>query len=171
MNLFFLHLSPILAAQDQCDKHVVKMILETAQLLSTCVSIIKVDIDVTDKIYKPTHVNHPCTIWVRTSSKNFEWAITHALALCEEYTRRYKKTHKSKAIILFIQELYITNQLKFDSEAFTDPPKCMPDQYRISESVVECYREFYIRDKSRFAVWKYTPTPKWFHCLQHQVSI
>ena len=88
MNIFLLSLCPIEAVQ-QCDKHVVKMPIESAQMMCTA----------GHGSYKPTHQNHPCTRWATLSEANFEWLTAHALALCDEYTYRYGRRHKSQDVI------------------------------------------------------------------------
>ena len=156
MQLFILHLNPAVAAMQQCDKHVVKMLLETAQILSsTCRWY-----SCTDEIlYKQTHLNHPVMVWTRQSRKNFEWVLFHGMALCREYTSRYHRVHKSEAVIRRILVLY--HDIEFMSVDFTEPNACMPDEYK-RDNIVDSYRNFYIQSKSKFAVWKYTKTPEWF---------
>ena len=162
MNLFFLHLNAVLAAKQQCDKHVVKMLLETAQILSSVCRYFC--IDDCECLYKETHKNHPVVIWTRTSNENFEWVIEHGFALCREYTLRYNKIHKSEAIIAKINELYKSKRdnFNFPIVGFTQPEMCMPDEYKINNDIVASYRMYYIKDKSSFAKWKYTPVPEWF---------
>lgn len=97
MNIFFLHESPIVSAKAMTNKHVVKMILETAQLLSTAHHILDDELSpFRDDLYKMTHKNHPSAVWVRESHENYLWAYKHFVALCDEYTRRYKKTHATE---------------------------------------------------------------------------
>ena len=92
LNIFVLHKNPQLAAQYQCDKHVVKMILETAQLL--CSPYVPGVAP-----YRRTHYNHPCAKWTRESQSNYFWLGIHGLALADEYTYRYGKIHKSVDVI------------------------------------------------------------------------
>ena len=99
MNIFYLSECPVESAQSQCDKHVVKMILESAQMLCTAHHACPTDAQRPEKFYKQAHLNHPSTIWVRTTTENYEWMVIHALALCEEYTHRYGKIHASQALI------------------------------------------------------------------------
>ena len=94
MNLFFLHDDARQAARLQSDVHVVKMILETMQMLCTAVSFCMTPIVFPINLYKPTHVNHPSTKWIRHSTENFLWALAHGHELCLEYTKRYHKIHK-----------------------------------------------------------------------------
>lgn len=160
MNLFFLHLNPIIAATYQCDKHVVKMLLETAQILST---VCRFYYNIQDSLlYKPTHTKHPVVIWTSKSRNNFEWVLVHGFALCDEYTKRYNKIHKSEKIISKISEMYYNNQILFESIEMTIPKPCMPDECKIHGDIVASYRKFYNEKKELFAKWKYTDTPYWF---------
>lgn len=137
----------------QCDKHVVKMVLESTQILSTVQS----KYGITTK-YKPTHINHPCTLWAGTSKCNYRWLLTHAKALCEEYTKRYNKIHACQELIDGI--------LSFVPESIPDTGltpfvQAMPDKYK-NEDPVQAYRDYYIGEKSSFAVWKHGNQPDWF---------
>ena len=129
----------------QCDKHVVKMVLETAQILST----------VSGGPYKPTHSKHPCVLWAGANQTHYAWLVCHGLALCTEYTKRYGKRHKCQDVI----------------ESLMTPPEhlpigigpfvqCMPDQYKDHDPVV-AYRKYY-HSKADFAEWRYTPAPYWW---------
>ncbi len=88
MNIFAVDKDPKISAQQLCDKHVVKMILESAQMLCAVY-------DNGTAPYKRAFYNHPCTIWARETEQNYEWLLNHAYAMCQEYTRRYGKVHKS----------------------------------------------------------------------------
>ena len=94
MNIFHLHTNPKIAARMQCDKHIVKMVLETAQMLSTAARAKGHNIG-----YKTAYPNHPMTLWVGESPHNYAWTAIHGLELAREYTKRYKKRHKSQDII------------------------------------------------------------------------
>jgi hypothetical protein len=114
MNIFFIDKDPVVAAQAMTDKHVIKMILESAQLLSTAhrvldgyestiitkaghnkKSFVLSNAFYNDLLYKSTHVNHPSGIWARESSSNYIWLYKHMMALGYEYTKRYGKVHKT----------------------------------------------------------------------------
>ena len=159
MNIFYLYKCAKRSARAYCDKHIVKMCLELAQILSTCYQILIDERD--ENIYKITHKNHPIVVWCRESEENFEWCIEHGIELCREYTKRYNKIHKSQKIIEYIRDN--KNKLEFKSKKFKQPPKCMPDEYKISESSVECYREYYKKDKIKIATWKYSKKPIWIN--------
>ena len=97
MNIFYLHDCPMVSAKAMTNKHVVKMILETAQLLSTAHHVLDDTISpFRDILYKKTHQNHPSAIWVRESHENYEWTYEHFVALCDEYTKRYGKIHATE---------------------------------------------------------------------------
>jgi len=150
MNIFYLDRNIKKCAAYHCDKHVVKMILEYAQLLSTtCWELGGVG------PYKPTHSNHPCAKWARESEANFLYLVDLQELLNNEYKIRYSgKDHKS---YLVVQELLLPT---FSSRDFTEPPKCVPEQYKQLD-VVTAYREYYKKDKAYFCTWK-TATPEWF---------
>lgn len=99
MNIFVTSPSPIESAKFLDDKRVVKMVLETAQMLSTAIT----ECGGTG-FYKTTHRNHPCSVWARTSSTNYDWLRRHFKALCKEYALRYGKTHKCESYMQDIQE-------------------------------------------------------------------
>lgn len=151
MNIFVVDKNPFVAARMLCDRHVVKMIVETAQLLCT----------VFEKApYKPTHVNHPCAIWARTSKLNYQWLLSHGLTLCYEYTRRYGKTHKSMSVITWCARK--SSKLKFKYKELTPFAKCVPEEFK-HLPVVQAYREYYVADKYEFATWKHpTTAPFWW---------
>ena len=188
MNIFILSRCPIKAAQWQCDKHVVKMALESAQMLSTVVRLYlgqEAEVKYINKngeessrvrrilpmlgeeegmwekdrspIYWGVHHKHPCTIWTSQSMQNWSWHIRHALELCDEYERRYKREHKSKKVI----DLCSSQKIYFPKNVFTKFPLAMPEEYK-SKSVVQSYRTYYVRDKIRFAKWNYTTPPPWW---------
>lgn len=94
MNIFFTSICPVECAAYLDDKRVVKMVLETAQMLSTAIRSTGLEIG-----YKSTHANHQCNVWVRKSRQNFMWLYEHGLALATEYTFRFDKVHKSEKII------------------------------------------------------------------------
>lgn len=153
MNIFATDLDPEISAQNLCDKHVVKMILESAQILSTAHT------SNGPPLYRNTHERHPCVLWVRESIQNYRWLCEHALSLCKEYTFRYGRTHKSEKVIVWcIDNLPCLPDKRKISPFF----QAIPEKYRGS-SPVEAYRKYYIGDKSRFAKWnKGRNPPIWF---------
>ena len=151
MNIFVLHHNPIVAAQMQCDKHVVKMILETAQMLCTVAHA-----EGFPAPYRATHKNHPCTLWVGKSKQNWDWLIDHGLGLCKEYTRRYGKIHQSQKHIEWCSQLPIP----LPSIGLTSFAQAMPDKYK-NRCAVKAYRAYYHGEKASFATWK-TSSPSWW---------
>ena len=158
MNIFVLHRDPVVAAQMQCDRHVVKMVMESAQMLCTAVNVLGGETP-----YKTAHVNHPCSVWARQSLGNFIWLYDHGMALAKEYTHRYGKVHKSQDVIQHCLKQWAQNDtVQLNDPRTTPHPLCMPDEYKTTD-VVESYRSFYIGDKSRFAQWNKTrPAPQWW---------
>ena len=153
MNIFVLDYDPKKAAKMQCDKHVVKMPLETAQLLCAV-------FEQGTAPYKRTHYNHPCAIWTRTSKENFLWLVKHGIALCEEYTFRYGKIHKSKAVIFWC--LKNIKKIKFSQKKRTHFVLCFDIKHK-KKNTVESYREYYRTEKRKIANWnKERSKPNWF---------
>ena len=160
MNIFYLHKDPVKAAQYQYNKHVVKMILESAQMLCTAHRVLDGD-EKADELfmYKRAHVNHPSTIWVRDNVYNYWWLYRLFEALCDEYTYRYEKGHMTD---LKLRETLRTPPKNIPiNKKFYQPPQCMPDEYK-GEDSVEAYQKYYMGEKSSFSVWKKRPTPEWF---------
>jgi hypothetical protein len=155
MNIFILDWDVKKCAEYHVDKHVVKMILETAQLLC---GVHHMTPQVTPQVpYKLSHKNHPCAIWSRESLSNYLYLCELGLELCKEYTYRYNKRHKSQDVI----EWCLVNLPNIEDKGFTEPAKAMPDEYKV-KSVVESYRNYYCGEKNGFASWKYRDTPEWF---------
>jgi hypothetical protein len=154
MNIFILDLDVKKCAQYHVDKHVVKMILETAQLLCGVHHVSESGYTVP---YKLSHKNHPCSIWSRESLSNYLYLCELGLALCEEYTYRYGKRHKSQDVI----EWCLIHRPNIPDIGFTEPAKAMPDEFKV-KSVVQSYRNYYMGAKSGFAVWKGREKPLWF---------
>lgn len=140
MNIFYLDRDPVKAAQNLYNKHVVKMVLETAQLLCTAHHI-EGDGNVP---YKKTHMNHPSAIWCRSSIPNYMWCYTHMLAIGDEYTRRYGRTHLT---IEKCKEILATPPANITNNTFFDPPQCMPDEYKMADAV-DGYWNYYIHAKA-----------------------
>ena len=160
MNIFYLSKDVSKAAEYQCDKHVVKMILESAQMLSTAHRVLDGD-KYADKVglYKLVHKNHPSTIWVRSSPLHYDWLWKHMTALMREYTNRYKKRHATERLLEPLAQLPTNSAW---GVPFTDPPQCMPDQYKC-DNTVQAYRNYYLGDKAYFAKWSYTKQPRWWN--------
>jgi putative FmdB family regulatory protein len=158
MNIFVLDLDPVAAAQYHLDVHVVKMILELGQMLSTAHRILDNIPPEQDILYKKTHFNHPCAKWVRENSANYFWAFDHFLALGEEYTFRYNKTHKS--INDLRKRLAVLPKSISISSAKTKFALAMPEEYK-SDNPVDSYRKYYqfkVNTLSRIS-WKNRSIP------------
>lgn len=154
MNIFILDWDVKKCAQYHNDKHVVKMVLETAQLLCGAHHMSNSPYEIP---YKLSHKNHPCSIWVRESMDNYLWLCELGLELCEEYRNRYGKRHKSLDVI----EWCIVHKPKIPNKGFTTPPLAMPDEYKVGD-VIQSYRNYYIGAKKDFSKWKNRDVPNWF---------
>lgn len=159
MNIFYLSNEPEKCAQQHCDKHVVKMILETAQLLSNAHHMLDGD-QVIRPIYKLTHKNHPSAVWVRASATHYKWLWLLLVELCKEYTHRYGKVHKVERDGL-INTLKTPPQNISASPVMSEPPPAMPDEYKSSD-VIQSYRNYYRGAKRSFARWTNREVPTWF---------
>jgi len=136
MNIFYLSDCPKEAAVQQHNKHVVKMILESAQMLCTAHHECGPE---KEGLYKRTHTNHPSAVWVRQSTSHYQWLYNHMLELGEEYTRRYHRTHLT---ITKMKKLLATPPVDVPEAGFTPPPQCMPDEYKV-DNTVEAYQNYY----------------------------
>ena len=154
MNIFVLDTNPKLCAQYHCDKHVVKMILESAQMLSTANRGVGLD-----EGYKATHVNHPCNKWLRESLANWYWLRDLTYELHTEWKYRYghpeSKTHKSFDVVC---NLSVPNLPDIE---MTDFALAMPDEYKTNDPV-ESYRNYYMGEKRNISTWKKRTQPEWF---------
>lgn len=179
MNIFILDNDPVKAAQSQCDKHVVKMIIESAQMLSTVHRMLDGKMERRpsksgsmlkyyyledgreDTLYKACHHNHPSTVWTRESEANYGWHYKHFVALCDEYTYRYGKIHMTdtklrKALKHIPNNIPDIGLTKFKL-AMSSNPEC------IFEDAVKSYRAFYHTKEERFnLVWSKRPIPDWW---------
>ena len=175
MNLFYLDEDIDKCAEYHVDKHIVKMQLEAAQLITTALwvdhalgyvpraldkeerrviddeKVTLKNLDMRDRAispYLPSFYNHPCSIWVRTSLDNFEWTYAYVSALNSEYGYRYGgKSHKSAEVINQLQEPKNLPRL-----GLTPHAQAMPDELKRQDAIL-AYRDFYMLDKAMFASW------------------
>lgn len=184
MNLFYLDEDIDKCAEYHVDTHVVKMVTEAAQLLTTAIwvdefigytprKLTKDELGIinaekakqpgieerTFTRFLPTHPNHPCAIWTRSSLDNYEWTFNYCDALNSEYCFRYRhdKNHKS-----FDAAFALPEPKNLPRLGITPRPLCMPDDYKEEGSVVDCYRMYYMIEKADWAVWKRRFKPPWW---------
>ena len=182
MNVFYVDKHPARAAEQMFDKHIVKMILESAQLLSTCHRVLDGQ-EYYDKtkngrkikrwrhpnpnleplLYKAGWVKHPSTIWLFESAYNYMWLYKHMMALNTEFKMRYGHVLDHKTIQLLGGVLmYPPKNISLNTIA-TDPPPAMPDYCKIPGDSIASYRKYYIYEKQRFATWKSPASvPNWY---------
>jgi len=153
MNIFVLDPDPEAAARQQCDKHVVKMILESAQLMAAACLL-----NGADSPYKLTHKNHPCSIWARQTRDNYLWLLEHHAAMLDEYTHRYGRTHKTADHF----DHWRRGVRSVPSGNLTPFAQAMPDELRVPGDAVAAYRAYYNRDKAGFATWRNRSIPEWW---------
>jgi len=180
MNIFLLDKDPVLAARYHLDRHVVKMIQEYAQLLSTAHRVLdgvperKVlllpeerleQIDgrwtiVNKKAMAATHANHPCAVWVHKSVANYNWLYRLFAALSAEKAHRYP--NGPNATWQTFSEFLETPPRNITHRGMTRPALAMPVAYQDPKDPVGSYRQFYVGEKFRFARWTRRSIPRWF---------
>ena len=183
MNLFILSTDPIKAAQAHCDKHVIKMILETCQMLYTAhwtaaypalltktkkqlgplplpssLETSPKKINSEARGYKYAHLKHPCTIWIRTSLENYHFACDLGIALGDEYTYRWQKP-KPHACLEHVKWLK-ANPPALSAIGLTPFAIAMDDKYKNSSDPIECYRNYYLTAKKEKGLLVYTRRPE-----------
>ena len=182
MNIFYVHKDPVVAAKMLIDKHVVKMIIESAQMLSTAHRLLDGE-QYEDRtkagrrikrwrlkskneeaiIYKASHVKHPSTVWVMTSAYNYLWLYKHMIALNDEFMLRYNHTIPHMTIRKLKEILKYPPKNISLSTIQTDPTPAMPDECKIPGDVVGSYRKYYVMKKQAMASWKAPSTPpEWY---------
>lgn len=150
MNIFALDLDPTIAARMHLDKHIVKMPLESAQMLST--------LNAPNAPYKPTHKNHPCTLWAGATTGNYDWLVQLGMALCHEYTYRYGKVHKCQAVI----ELLRLAPASVPMGPLTAFALAMPDECKQEDAVLS-YQKYYRDHKRSIGAWKNRECPEFMY--------
>lgn len=178
MNIFVLDENPVIAAQLQCDKHVVKMIVESAQMLSTTHRMLdgkqvrndkgvlvkkwSFHNEYEDIYYKSVHTAHPCTVWTMQSDMNYNWHYAHFVALCDEYTYRYGKIHATDKLLREPLSVMPKNIKYRDMTQFALAMNANPECIHYNDPV-RSYREYYQTKQDRFSmVWSKRSIPEWF---------
>ena len=145
MNIFYLDPDPVVCARYHNDRHVNKMILESAQMLSTAVRLSNIEFP--ECTYKGTHKNHGSSVWARESLSNWLWLRELAYALSDEFDWRYDRPEPHKSIS-------VINQLplpEIPDKGFTPLYQAMPEWLRGDDPVV-AYRLYYNMDKRTYSV-------------------
>jgi hypothetical protein len=184
MNIFYLDRDPKTCAEMHCDKHVVKMIIEYAQLMSTAhrlldgtqdiekryvhgslparwrhIKVWKHPSEYMDKgLMRASHVSHPSNIWVRASKENYMWLCQMWLWLMKEYTHRYGKHHACEARVEYLMDA----PKNIPTAPFTDPTPAMPEHCKVKNNSLSSYHNYYIQEKVRFAKWTARQMPTWY---------
>ena len=182
MNIFYLHENPIQNAKWHIDKHIVKMPIEYAQLLSTAHRLLdgemylgktangrnikrwRLDDEREDILYKASHINHPSAIWVRESIENYYQMFKLYMATLAEFTNRYGKIHGASKPSVFLMR----PPLNIPCVKRTEIPQCMPDYCKVKGNPIKAYCNYYINEKESFATWKNKEIPQWFKMTSAQ---
>lgn len=158
MNIFILDHNINKNVQYHVDKHVVKMITETCQILCT-VYRETTENEIPEFIYKSTHVKHPCVIWCKESKSNWKWLISFGYALYYEYQYRYNQPTKHQKALKILD--YLNNILIDLPEKLETPfAQAMPNEYK-NKDIVKAYRDYYNGEKKHLFSWKNRQVPKW----------
>ncbi len=178
MNIFYLDKHYRTCAKQHVDKHVVKMIVEYAQLLSTAHRVLDgeeyegrtannrrirrfkmANSNIENTLYKASHINHPSAIWVRESSQHYWWLYLLFRELCMEYTHRYGKIHSTESKLGEILQIKPKN---IKDNGFVEPPQAMPDYCKVPGDSIKAYQMYYVNEKIGFAKWTKRDIPDWF---------
>jgi hypothetical protein len=191
MNIFVLDKNPVTAARLHNDKHCIKLILESAQMLSTAHRVLDgvlyTDITANNRrikrwrhpdaererlLLKATHVNHPCNVWIRSHPDHYQWLFCLFAELTEEYTRRYGKNHtySLKHHPSFYYTLKcVPTKLYGITASTTAPPQAMPEEYKVAgntwAATVQAYHNYYRGAKVSFSTWKNQPEPAFMQSI------
>lgn len=154
MNIFVISDDPVECAQALDDLRLNKMIIETAQLLSTALHVCGYTGSL---IYKKTHINHPCSIWTRQASANYDWLYDYFLALLAERYFRCTKGHRSADIA---NELNVERH-RIPSGELTPFANCsLHKNLPIFDAYKQTMRDKWATDK-RPAKWTRRGKPSW----------
>lgn len=178
MNIFYLDKHYRTCAKQHVDKHVVKMIVEYAQLLSTAHRVLDgeeyegrtannrrirrfkmANSNIENTLYKASHINHPSAIWVRESSQHYWWLYLLFRELCMEYTHRYGKIHSTESKLGEVLQIKPKN---IKDNGFVEPPQAMPDYCKVPGDSIKAYQMYYVNEKIGFAKWTKRDIPSWF---------
>jgi len=175
LNIFVLDLHPKIAAKFHNDFHIRKMIVESAQMLSTAHRFLDGDryFEISQKnrrierfklksekekfLYKAAYINHPCNVWARKSSENYLWLYELYKNLCLEFEYRFDKLHKTKTLDFYLKDLPIN--IKKEKRTFF--AEAMPEYCKVKNDIVSSYRNYYLKEKKHLAVWTKQEAPYW----------
>lgn len=183
MNIFFLDIDPIKCAHYHCNKHIVKMITEHAQMMSMAIwyhdrkqalrlyekgRIMNAPPEVTGKPPRTdSHLMHPCTMWVRESRKHFDWLKLMSAEMAHEYYLRFGQFHNPpRHHSSYVDCIAHLNSSKIPDSPWESPPQAMPEEFR-GPDAAEAYKRLYGLDKIRFARWTVREMPEWFKPYWH----
>lgn len=154
MNIFYLDENPVKAATMLCDQHVIKMTLESVQLMCNAWRHYRGQDFI--GIYRPTHVKHPCSLWLTEKSTNVKWLYDHTVSMSGIYFHKSGRFHRSTTLLLTLSDIS-----PMSHEGHSQPPQCMPDEFKHPDTVT-AYRSYYRHKAAQFKMrWTYNEKPKW----------
>ena len=149
MNIFVLDRDPEIAAKYHCNKHVVKMILESSQMLCNTLHHTGQKAP-----YRSVHMNHPCSVWTRESLSNWHWLKNLVLHLNREFKYRFTgKDHQSYVVAMNLDIPDI------EDKGITIRPQCVNEEYKRDDPIT-AYRLYYARSKNHLHKWTKRDVPK-----------
>ena len=170
MNRFLINYSPELCARDLCDKHVVKMPLEEAQMLCTTVRLHAPEYAEEAGLYRAVHQKHPCTIWAGQSRANYLYSLDMFREMCREYTYRYGKVHASWRLY----DALVDAAQYVPDGGITPHPECFSEHTDLKSGrpwPIQSYRQFYMTKQKRFKmVWTKRDVPDWFEYQNWEIA-
>lgn len=167
MNIFYLDHDVSRVAYDLCDKHIVKMIVESAQMLSSVKRMYDGDknfqLGADDahlyQMLGKAHIKHPSTQWTMLNTSTYQWHVSLFAAMLTEYERRYARQHSAHTMLDLFEEV----PKRLATGQFVDPyPAMKPEYLKLSLSVADRYRTFYCGEKWFFSKWKHNEIPDWY---------
>jgi hypothetical protein len=162
MNMFLLDEALDQCAADHSDQHIVKMVLESAQICSSGAYLQNV---IFDGQYRPGHIHHPCCVWAGESPENLMFVCRLGISIGMEYRWRFDRHHQSMRVLCLC-----ASRLPRSLPSPELYPVCIPLEHRresyasrlpLGRAVKE-YRAYYRSAKERFVTWKYSPIPSWW---------
>lgn len=179
MNIFYLNHDTKTCAEQHVDKHVVKMIVEYAQLLSTAHRMLDgkeiegrsktgrkvkryiMEDKREDIIYKAVHYHHPSAVWARETKMQYLWLYDLFKKLGQEYTHRYGKVHSTN---FKLNEILANAPNNIKQEGWREPTPAMSHypQCIVPNDSIASYKNYYVEAKAYFAKWSKREVPAWF---------
>lgn len=183
MNIFFLDKNPQKCAEFHCNKHISKMVVELGQLMCTTRHLLG---DKSHINYRKTHEFHPIQNWLKSNPHHYYWTLALGFALCNEYSYRYEKKHKTEKVMEECRNSFFGGNIPHFSSATTSdlsfddcervynlcsvPALAMPDEYKVEGDAIQSYRRYYALNKYFTIDFRYKKRqqPEWIGEIQRE---